>query len=326
MNPAPLLQKKLKDKQAIDLVAVACVLCGSDAPEVMAHGYDFEYATVQNKFKFDRCEKCGHWYLNPRPRVTDLNVIYPNTYYAFSDNINPIVKKLRGVWEGKKVRSYQEFIGEGKRKVLDVGCGEGRFLSILKEHGPKEWDLVGIDFDEDAIKKCRARGFEAIASRVEDYQAGVGEFDAVIMLQLIEHVENPLEMAEYVFKLLKPGGCFIIETPNLGGLDFKIFKKSWWGHFHFPRHWHLFSTFSLKDMLVKAGYTIDDVSYLISTSAWTISHHNYFLAKGWPEWFANFFNFQNPLLLPIFVIFDTFRSKLGFETSNQRVIARKPKS
>jgi 2-polyprenyl-3-methyl-5-hydroxy-6-metoxy-1,4-benzoquinol methylase len=319
-----LLQEKLQSKTTIDLIKTKCVICGNESTNHIASGYDFEYATVNNEFNFVDCSKCGHWYLNPRPTSKDLDIIYPKNYYAFSDNINPLVKKLRGVWEGKKVKSYETFIGKGSKRILDVGCGEGRFLSILKEHGDKEWQLVGIDFEESAVKKCRDRGFEAVVSRVEEYREGYGDFDAVIMLQLIEHVDDPLVLAKRVFDLLKPGGVFIIETPNRGGLDFKWFKKRWWGHFHFPRHWHLFTTDSLHSMLKNAGYEIADTTYLISTSSWTISLHNYFLDKGWPEWVVNFFNFQNPLLLPFFVIFDTTRSKMGLQTSNQRVIARKP--
>jgi hypothetical protein len=62
----------------------------------------------------------------------------------------------------------------------------------------------------------------------------------------------------------------------------------------------------------------------ISTSSWTISIHNWLLDRGWPEPVARFFHYQNPLLHPVFVLFDTLRARLGMETSNQRMIARKP--
>ena len=77
-------------------------------------------------------------------------------------------------------------------------------------------------------------------------------------------------------------------------------------------------------MLESAGFRIDRSEFLISTSSWTISIHNYLLDRGWPERLASFFNYQNPLLLPGFVLLDTLRARLGMETSNQRMIARKP--
>jgi SAM-dependent methyltransferase len=312
-------------RTALRLVETRCALCGSGDAETAATGFDFEYDTVPNEFRFRRCRACGHLYLSPRPAPADLGVIYPPDYYAFGGPGNPLVARLRRRWEGAKVRLYREALGEGPRRLLDVGCGNGRFLALLREFGGPQWSPVGIDFDEQAVAACRAQGFEAYGGRIEDLPVADASFDAVIMLQLIEHVEDPVAVSRAVHRLLRPGGVFIVETPNLGGLDYALFQGRWWGHYHFPRHWNLFSTASLHRMLVAAGFEIARSEYLISTSAWTISFHNYLLDKGWPLAVANFFHYQNPLLLGCFVILDALRARLGFETSNQRVIARKPR-
>ncbi|MFP6638778.1 MAG: class I SAM-dependent methyltransferase, partial [Myxococcota bacterium] len=175
--------------------------------------------------------------------------------------------------------------------------------------------------------RCREKGFEAHSERVEDFaqnDSERGRYDAVIMLQLIEHVEDPSLVCDRIRSLLKPGGVLIIETPNLGGLDYKIFSGRWWGHYHFPRHWNLFSKSTLIQMLNQRGLEVVHSEYLISTSAWIISHHNFFKDRGWPQWIWRFFSYQNPLLLVLAVTIDTLRTHLGLETSNQRVIARKP--
>lgn len=260
--------------------------------------------------------------MNPRPAPRDLGVIYPSTYYTLSGT-KGVVAKAQRVWEGRKVDVYRAALGDGKRRILDIGCGDGRFLQVLRDFGSKQWELVGIDFDPAAVERCRARGFEAHAKRVEDFTEADGSFDAVIMLQLIEHVEDPVAISRRVYSLLKPGGIFVIETPNLAGLDYRLFRGRWWGHYHFPRHWNLFSTDSLAQMLREAGFTIDRTDNLISTSAWTISLHNYLLDKGLPDWFVRFFNYKNPLLLSLFVLLDTTRARLGMKTSNQRMMARK---
>jgi SAM-dependent methyltransferase len=263
-------------------------------------------------------------YLSPRPAASELPVIYPSSYYAFAAPRSKLVARMRRRWEAGKVKLYREVLGPGPRRLLDVGCGNGRFLSLLREFGAPEWRLAGIDFDESAAADCRALGFEAYAGRIEDLPIEASSLDGVIMLQLIEHLEDPAAICRAVFRLLRPGGVFVVETPNLGGLDHRWFRGRWWGHYHFPRHWHLFSAASLRRMLEGAGFRIDRSEYLISTSSWTISIHNYLLDRGWPEPVANFFNYQNPLLLPGFVLLDTLRARLGLETSNQRMIARKP--
>jgi 2-polyprenyl-3-methyl-5-hydroxy-6-metoxy-1,4-benzoquinol methylase len=307
----------------LSLVETRCALCGSGDATLEASGFDFEYHTASNEFRFARCRQCSHVYLNPRPGPGDLGTIYPSNYYAYGGTTNPIVAPLRRRWEAGKVRLYRELVGDGPRRILDVGCGDGRFLEILRDAGSPQWRLEGIEIDAGAAKACAAKGFRAHVGRVEEFRDAEG-FDAIVMLQLIEHVEDPVAISRRVFELLKPGGVFIIETPNLDGLDYRAFRGRVWGHYHFPRHWNLFSTESLHRMLREQGFEIARTEYLISTSAWTISLHNYFLDRGWPDWFVRFFHFQNPLLLALFVVLDSLRARSGRPTSNQRVVGRKP--
>jgi SAM-dependent methyltransferase len=323
-SPSPASKNTRPTGRILSLVEVACGLCGADDFSEQATGSDFEYATVANEFRFVRCRVCDHLYLNPRPNSDDLGVIYPENYYAYESDSDGLVSRLRRRWEGGKVRLYRELVGEGPRRLLDVGCGNGRFLELLRDFGSDAWALVGTDFDAAAAAECAERGFETHVTRIEDFRDGDATFDGVIMLQLIEHVDDPARICERIFRLLRPGGCFIIETPNLAGVDYRLFHRRWWGHYHFPRHWNLFSTDAIRRLLEERGFEIERCEYLISTSAWTISLHNYFLERGYPEFFVRFFHFKNPLLLGLFVLFDSLRSKLGLPTSNQRIVARKP--
>jgi 2-polyprenyl-3-methyl-5-hydroxy-6-metoxy-1,4-benzoquinol methylase len=313
--------------QPLELVPTHCALCGADDFTSSATGFDFEYDTSPDEFRFVRCRQCDHQYLNPRPAANALDVIYPSNYYSFAGTTNKLVARVQRVWESGKVKLYKELVGGGEKKILDVGCGDGRLLALLRDFGDPDWALLGLEFDENAIAQCRSLGFEAFAERVEDFADRPdqqGSYDAIIMLQLIEHVDDPALLCERVHLLLKPGGVFIIETPNLAGLDYQLFKGRWWGHYHFPRHWNLFSSASLVRMLEERGFEIARKESLISTSSWIISHHNYFKDRGYPMFLRRFFNYQNPLLLGLAVIIDTLRTRFGYETSNQRVIGRKP--
>lgn len=310
---------------AIELVEVPCGLCGSRDSEVHARGFDYEYQTVPNEFEFRRCRACDHLYLSPRPRGDDLGVIYPDDYYAFGGTTG-VVARAQRAWEGGKVRLYAELLGPGRRRLLDVGCGNGRFLSLLRDFGPPEWELSGLEFDEEAAEQARSAGFEVHPARVEDFALEHRDFDAVIMLQLLEHVEDPVHLCERVFGMLRPGGIFVVETPERAGWDHALFRRSTWGHYHFPRHWHLFTRDSLEGLLRRRGFEIARSDALISTSSWIISLHNTLLARGWPWSVVRFFSYKNPLLLAVFVALDTVRAKLGHHTSNQRVVGRKPAS
>ena len=319
-------QKPFEAAPELKLVTVACAVCGSRDAEVHAEGYDYEYATASNRFAFCRCRSCGHLYLNPRPKTEDLGVIYPSTaYYAFAENQagNPVVGYFRKIWESAKVGDFRKIVGSGKKKILDVGCGEGRFLSLLKEYGDSAWELVGLDLDEQAGERCRKRGFRCEVSRIEDFSPP-DKFDAIIMFQLIEHVDDPRAVIKKMRTLLNPGGFLILETPNPAGLDYKLFKKTYWGHYHFPRHWHLFTPEKAERLVVESGFEKPQISPLLSPASWIISLHNKFLDEQKPSGLQKFFYFQNPILLGIFVICDLLRKTLGFPTSNQRITARAP--
>jgi SAM-dependent methyltransferase len=194
---------------------------------------------------------------------------------------------------------------------------------MLREHGSPGWELEGIDFSVDAVERCRAKGFRAKATRIEEFDAADGSFDAVIMIQLIEHLEDPRGTFAQVARLLRPGGVFILETPNVGGLDYRWFRSRFWGMYHFPRHWNLFSTAALRRLLDDAGFAFLRADPLISTSSWILSLHNLLLDRGWPDPLVRLFHFQNPALLPPFALIDLMRMRLGLDTSDQRVIARK---
>ena len=318
-----LSRKLFESAPQLNLISVSCAVCGSRETITAAEGYDYEYATSSNIYTFCGCRSCGHLYLNPRPSTKDLGVIYPSTYYAFAENQagNPVVGYFRKIWEAAKIKDFRKLAGSGKKKILDVGCGEGRFLSLLKEYGDPVWELVGLDLDEKAAELCRRKGFRCETARIEDF-AKREKFDVIIMFQLIEHVDNPRLVIESMRGMLTPGGILVLETPNPRGLDYNIFKKSWWAHYHFPRHWHLFTPESLGKILVESGYVDIQSSSLLAPAAWIVSLHNFFLAKNYPKPIVDFFYFQNPLLLGIFVVFDLICKTLGMQTSNQRVTAR----
>ena len=310
----------------LHLVKVACAVCGSREADDFASGYDYEYQTVPDRFTFQKCRRCGHLFLNPRPSGADLPVIYPSTYYAFSEEQTgtSLIAVFRNLWEAKKVKSFRELLGPGPKKILDVGCGDGRFLSLLKAHGDPAWELIGLDFDEKAVAECRKRGFRAEAKRIEDFNPEE-KFDAVIMFQLIEHVEDPAGIMRRVRERLNPGGLFIIETPNPAGRDFHWFKKTYWSHYHFPRHWNLFTREHLKKLLTDSGFGIAQETSLLAAASWIVTLHNFFYDRKYPQWLIRFTTFRNPLLLALALPFDLFLSRvLGFPTSNQRVVGRVP--
>ena len=190
----------------IELVQVPCALCGSITFGSVASGRDHEFHTSDDVFCFVRCSHCGHLYMNPRPSPGQWDKIYPQNYSPFVDAKPSLASLGRERWEAKKVRLLRRILGKGPKRILDVGCGSGRFLSVLRRFGSPDWELAGSDLDQQAVAECRKKGFEAYRESIEDLSFGKGSLDAVILLQVLEHVEDPVKTSEQVFSLLRSEG------------------------------------------------------------------------------------------------------------------------
>jgi len=104
-------------------------------------------------------------------------------------------------------------------RVLDAGCGNGFFTRRLRETG---FDAVGMDLDESGIiharKACSSIRFE-VASIYDSISILFGQqFDAVVSLEVIEHLYDPRTFVGRVQECLRPGGLFVLSTPYHGYL------------------------------------------------------------------------------------------------------------
>lgn len=106
-------------------------------------------------------------------------------------------------------------IGRNDAPVLDIGCGRGEWLELLRESG---YLARGLDINRVMIEECTARGLNVIEGDVLDYLHSISDasLGAVTGFHIIEHL--PFKMLMQVFdevvRVLKPGGMVIFETPN----------------------------------------------------------------------------------------------------------------
>src|SRR6478672_7194911 len=122
--------------RSLEMVSVECCVCKSGDAEKIGAGRDFEYDTSDDYFAAMQCNSCGLVYLNPRPAVSEFETIYPPTYHAFdfSEEDFGFVYKIRSRLEAKRVLSWCTDLPADAR-ILDVGCGDGFHLNLLKQYG-----------------------------------------------------------------------------------------------------------------------------------------------------------------------------------------------
>jgi len=307
-----------------------CAVCGGAASEPYAEGFDYELRTCRNRWRFVRCTACGHVRLHPRPRPDTLPVIYPTTYYAYNydTQVHPVARRAKQWLDERKVGGILTHLARTPASYLDVGCGNGRFLDLMAAKGVARERLVGLELDPATVARVRARGYQAFCARVEECEdIPDGSLDLITMFHVIEHVDAPDAVVRRLARWLAPGGVLAIETPNLDSWDARLFRDRFWGGYHIPRHWHLFTPPTLTRLLEGAGLQVAGIRYQTGHSFWLYSFHHRLRYGPRPRpALARQFDPMGGSLLALAAVtaLDKLRAALGFRTSAMLVIATKP--
>lgn len=296
----------------IKLTFVKCCICGNSNATVIGSGKDFEYHTSRETFSAMRCNSCGLVYLNPRPVISEFKKIYPPNYHAynFSENNFGFPYKVRSRIETWRLLKDCRGL-PGDARILDVGCGDGFHLSLLAKSGKKNWSLEGVDIDRHAIEAATLKGLKVHMGTVEEVDLPEENYDLIFMIMTIEHVERPDKTVCSIKRLLKKGGRLVIVTDNTNSVDFTFFKEHYWGGYHFPRHWNLFSRHSLTRLAEKTGFEVISLKTIISPVNWVYSIHNAFVDRGKPKWLVDSFTLKSTFSLGVFTALDFIFQKFG---------------
>jgi SAM-dependent methyltransferase len=308
---------------ALELERTRCCICDTTDADPIAVGEDFEYRTSADSFLAVQCRRCGLVYLDPRPTADELAQIYPDNYHAFSfsEERFGLVYKVRSRLEARRVLAATR--GLDVRDIVDIGCGDGFHLDLLRSYGKPAWNLVGVDLDKRAIEAARARGITVHEGTVESLDLPATSFDVALMIQTIEHVSDPPAVLRATRELLRPGGRLLLVTDNTDSLDFRLFRRRHWGGYHFPRHWNLFNPSSMRALAAKTGFEVESLSTMVSPVNWTYSVRNLLDDWGASRKVVDRFSLEAAPALAAFTAFDALHNLAG-RGALLRVFLRRP--
>ena len=319
-----------------------CDQCGSAEARPVAEGSDREYPTTPDMFRVVECVRCGLWYLNPRPAVTELDTIYPGNYHAYNirppasqgEEAKPLVTRFRHWLYSQRFHHPLRFLREkGNLDLLDIGCGDGWMLDLYKIAGAGRITTFGVDFKDSICDVARSYGHTVYCGRFEDLDLN-RKFDLINMSHVIEHVSSPTEVARKSFALLRPGGVFVLETPNKDTWDCRKYQAVAWGAYHIPRHWNLYDPRTIRRLGESAGFQLREVRFHPAPVHWVWTFHN--LAVGKPgslsrameRMFSPLDVFRGGIkafmLLATFTVLDMLVLASTGKTSNMMAIFQKP--
>ena len=244
----------------------ACPACGA-AGALLHDNLTDRLFGAPGLWSVRRCGPCGLGWTDPQPHADQIGRFY-DAYWTHaadggredpglwrSQGLRRIVKAALAVllfWRRTAFRSDLQYLhGLRPGRVLDVGCGNGRFLAAAVA---ASWEGVGVDFDASAVAAARLRpGLDVRVGDLEGCAFPSSSFDAVVLDNVIEHVPDPAATFAECARLLRPGGRLVMITPNLDSLGHQAFGADWRG-LETPRHLHLFTARALRAFARRAGF------------------------------------------------------------------------
>ena len=181
-----------------------CVDCGPPAYRLPTRvaGVDIDVTDLPLTHRL--CRNCSYRFVHPvipEDRLLDCYRRAPKHHWG----TEPELAENR--FYARK-RELLEQVAPGKR-VLDFGCYDGGFLQYI---GPA-WDVAGIEPSDDAARLAQTHGIRILGPTIESVAPGsVEPFDAIVVFDVIEHLNEPVETLRALARLLRPGGVILIET------------------------------------------------------------------------------------------------------------------
>jgi SAM-dependent methyltransferase len=233
----------------------ACPACDCVDAEKLFQGTDRLYRTTTKTFSVVECSGCRLIRLSPWPTQSELQSYYPDTYW-FAPRTDAATRAEEAYRRfvlrdhvNFAVRAFEESSETGP--VLDVGCGGGLFLRLLKERG---FAVAGLDFSVDAASVAwHAQGVPAVCADLTHAPLADCSCAGVSMYHVVEHLSNPAAFLDAVHRILKPDGRLIVQVPNAASWQFLLLGENWSGA-DIPRHLIDFRASDLEVLLDTCGF------------------------------------------------------------------------
>lgn len=265
ISPCETLEDQQKDAIAPFDEFPSCEICGGVSTS--------EILITKDGCHIVECNDCGLWFTSPRikeaiwveylKRDTERSREFTENRLkhgvALSSNVKyspPNWRKRRMKRENHIMDEIERHLGSKISRLHDVGCGVGFLLEAARSRGI---DATGNDLSGYACRVMKERADLRVYNDIlPDLPLQESSLDAVVMHDYIEHTYHPFADLKAAHRFLRPGGVIWIETFHVDCHAFDRFREKWnmlfWNHvFHF-------STKSLKDIIMKAGFHINFIS------------------------------------------------------------------
>ncbi|MEM7183741.1 MAG: class I SAM-dependent methyltransferase [Spirochaetota bacterium] len=235
--------------------------CNNCNATEFTHLYD-KMSSKEETFSIVKCNHCGLVQVNPQPSVQEVAKYYSNEYFmrrtdrGYNNYYSEASKKeIRRVFtlnledlrffEWEHTRHFQE------KRSLDIGCAAGYFVDFMQDRG---WSAKGIDIAKEPVEFASGTlGLDVIRDDFLQWDLQITEkFDLITLWASIEHLHQPRETLEKIFRHLKPNGRLIVSTCRYGILAAMQGKE--WRFMNVPEHLYYYTSHGLIEQMLSIGF------------------------------------------------------------------------
>jgi len=209
------------------LEEVNCILCSRPGEPQFQKSDKFP---PHEKFRIVRCPECGLAWVSPRPSQNEIARYYPETYSWKPESGDESAIHRLERWYRFHLLRYETRqllratdLSAGDA-VLDVGCGSGDRLLVMKEAGLAP---AGVETGSPADYARERLGLDVHRGTLESSRFEDGRFRAVTLYNVIEHVHDPRSLLREAHRVLAPGGWLVVQAPNTKSLQAGLFGRRW---------------------------------------------------------------------------------------------------
>lgn len=224
---------------------IECETCGSSS-----HGVLYSADLLGHEpLSLMQCRNCGLVFTSPRPIANSLAGWYQgNRWYEQPEDNSRYCGTI-----GRDATHLVETLRLHPGTLLDVGCGDGSFLSCMQARG---WDVIGVELDEGGVRAAQLKGVRVSPVDFQDFKWDGPPFDLITFWHVLEHLPSPRKALWKAFELLSARGTLVVCVPNISSYQAQVFGASWYMlSLHAPHLFH-FSPSCLASLLQLSGFRV----------------------------------------------------------------------